>query len=115
MDDVCLCNRQAQYDAAVLARKRYREQILSDRIADYTAAKNELKLKNIRPNSNNLPSESGMPGTPIRSQEYFTKSLHSDEDFISFDLEYSKYLGDHFSMPDMNYMDSNASLSDSLA
>ena len=111
---VYICS-QSQYDAAVLARKRYREQILSDRIADYTAAKNELKLKTIRPDSNNNPSESGMPGTPIRSQEYFTKSLHSDEDFISFDLEYSKYFGESLSMPSLQYLDSNASLSDSLA
>ena len=41
------------------------------------------------------------PGTPARSQEYFTSTQHKDEDFISFNIEYAKYLGDSYSLPSL--------------
>lgn len=91
---------QKQWDAAQLAKKKYREQILSDRIYDYTMAKSAAVLRNVRPMSSTQQGL-GEPGTPGRSMEFFTQTRQTDEDLISFNIEYAKYLGDSYSLPSL--------------
>lgn len=93
--------RQKAWDEATAAKKKYREKILSDRIYDYNMSRNKAKLYALRPGSVFEDSYDETVGTPVRSQEYFTSTQHKDEDLISFNIEYAKYLGDSYSLPSL--------------
>lgn len=97
---IAAARTQEAWDAAILAKRRYKEQILSDRIYDYTMAKSAAVLRNVRPMSTTVRGF-GEPATPGRSMEFFTQTRHQDEDLISFDIEYAKYLGDSYSLPSL--------------
>jgi hypothetical protein len=119
--------RQQEWDAAMLARKRYKESILSDRIYDYTMHRSKAKLNALRPGiflDDSITSSKfgckykhytvcirsmlticccvvdNAPGTPVRSREFFTATQQRDEDLI-LNIEYAKYLGDSYSLPSL--------------
>ena len=64
-------------------------------------SRSKAKLCALRPGSVFEDSCDEELGTPVRSQEYFTSTQHKDEDLISFNIEYAKYLGDSYSLPSL--------------